>query len=201
MHTIGIDPGTTRTALVVLNDVGVPIAGRSAIHDNADIVYAVRYAIDETDGESPDIAIEQVQSYGMAVGAEVFETVRWAGRIEQAASDLECEITLLPRREIKQHLCGSITARDSNIRQAIIDRFGGQEVAIGNVRRRGPLHGFRADLWAALAVALTRFDVRTSRAPLRMSTPEAQTEVRTFRGGPATLTLSEPSLNDLLTNF
>ena len=75
------------------------------------------------------VVIEQVESYGMAVGREVFETVRWAGRFEEAAHPVP--VALLPRRTVKLHLCGSPRANDGNVRMALLDRFGGRELAVG----------------------------------------------------------------------
>ena len=38
-------------------------------------------------GGLPDVVvIEKIESYGMAVGAEVFDTVLWAGRFAEAAT-------------------------------------------------------------------------------------------------------------------
>ena len=76
------------------------------------------------------VAIEMIASYGMAVGKEVFETCLWIGRFK------EC-------------------AYDANIRQAIIDRYGGKAEAIGTVKKQGPLYGVKSHAWAALAVAIT----------------------------------------------
>jgi hypothetical protein len=64
----------------------------------------------------------------------------------------------LARREIKTHLCHSARATDANIRQALIDRFGGQEKAIGKKANPGPLHSLKGHLWSAFAVAITYWD-------------------------------------------
>jgi len=107
----------------------------------------------------------------MAVGAEVFETVFWSGRFAQAWSR---RFERMPRREIKQHLCHSARATDANIRQALIDRFGGTEKAIGKKKTPGPLYLLKGHLWAAFAVAITWWDlhanepeaIRTNVAPM-----------------------------------
>jgi hypothetical protein len=104
-------------------------------------------------GGLPDVVvIEKVESYGMAVGAEVFDTVLWAGRFAEAAHRVP--VVLLPRRAVKLALCGDSRAKDANIRRALIDRFGGQ-AAIGRKASPGPLHGISRDVWAALAIAVT----------------------------------------------
>jgi hypothetical protein len=111
------------------------------------------------------IVIEWIASYGMPVGAEVFDTARWVGRFQEAAEARGFPVSLTVRREVKLHLCGQARAKDANIRQAIIDRFGGKEKAIGKKHSQGPLYGLKADEWQALALALTFSDLHGSSSP------------------------------------
>ena len=92
-----------------------------------------------------------IACYGMAVGAEVFETCVWIGRyLEKAQGDM----SRIKRGEVKMHLCHSMKAKDSNIRQALIDRFG----APGTKKAPGLTFGLSGDMWAAFAVAVTYHD-------------------------------------------
>lgn len=102
------------------------------------------------------IVTEMVQCFGMPVGAEVFETCVWIGRFEQVAY----ESARVYRKEVKIHLCGSMRAKDANIRQAIIDRYGGKVDAIGTKKNPGPLYGVKGDEWSAIAVGLTYLDTK-----------------------------------------
>jgi hypothetical protein len=106
-----------------------------------------------------DVAVfEQVESFGMAVGKEVFETVFWTGRMFEAAREY-CVPERMPRRVVKQHLCYSARATDSNIRVALMDRFGGSKAAaIGTKAQQGPLYGVKSHAWAGLAIAVTWSD-------------------------------------------
>ncbi len=107
------------------------------------------------------LVVEMVQSFGMAVGESVFQTAFWAGRFIQAWDDWgemrDC--SLLYRRDVKLHLCGSARAKDANIRQALIDKFpatgGGKQPVVGTKKQPGPLHGVKSHLWSALALAVT----------------------------------------------
>jgi hypothetical protein len=58
------------------------------------------------------------------------------------------------RREVKLHLCGQARAKDSNIIQALKDRFGDK----GTKNKPGLTYGMRKDLWQAFALAVTCMD-------------------------------------------
>lgn len=154
---LAIDPGNEYSAAVVLNDAGAPVEfWKEANEEVLRRVTAIgRHFF-------PDhLAIEMIASYGMPVGAEVFETCVWIGRFIQA---WDGPYTKVYRRDVKMFLCGNISAKDGNIRQSLIDRFGGKERAIGRKKTPGPLHGFHDDLWAALAVGVTWREVHAKRA-------------------------------------
>jgi hypothetical protein len=63
------------------------------------------------------------------------------------------------RRDVKLHICGSQRAKDANIRQALIDCYGGKVEAIGKKKAPGPLYGISSHAWSALAVAQTWWDL------------------------------------------
>ena len=141
---LAIDPGTIRSAWLRYGGSRPQGFGITA---NDVLVRALR-----TGGLPDVVVIEKVESYGMAVGAEVFDTVLWAGRFAEAAHRVP--VVMLPRRAVKLALCGDSRAKDANIRQALIDRFGGS-AAVGRKAAPGPLYGISRDVWSALAVAVT----------------------------------------------
>lgn len=141
---LAIDPGTSQSAWLRFDGTRPQGFGITA---NEILVKALR------SGGLPDVVvIEKIESYGMAVGAEVFDTVWWAGRFAEAAERVP--VVMLPRRVVKLALCGDSRAKDANIRQALIDRFGGS-AAIGRKAAPGPLYGISRDVWSALAIAVT----------------------------------------------
>lgn len=141
---LAIDPGSAQSAWLRFDGERPQGFG---ITVNDVLVRALR------SGGLPDVVvIEKVESYGMAVGAEVFDTVLWAGRFAEAAHRVP--VVMLPRRAVKLALCGDSRARDANIRQALIDRFGGS-AAVGRKANPGPLYGVSRDVWSALAIAVT----------------------------------------------
>lgn len=139
---IAIDPGTTESAIVQWDGQKVQEA---VILDNELCRVFLR-------GRSKPftLAVEMVACYGMAVGKEVFETCLQIGRIQEIACVRAIPCNLVYRREVKMHLCGSMKAKDANIRQALIDKFG----QVGTKKSPGKLYGIKSHLWAALAVAV-----------------------------------------------
>lgn len=148
---LAIDPGPTESAYVKLSGTRVVECAKVANEDLLNIVRAHR-------GLRITTAVEMIASYGMAVGAEVFETCVTIGRICEALGD---EPVRVKRIEVKTHICHSARANDANIRQAVIDRYGGKDAAIGKKAKPGPLYGVSGDMWAALAVGLTVLDRQT----------------------------------------
>lgn len=139
---LAIDPGTTKSAYCLYEDGEIREAG---INENGEIIRSVIRCT-----KWDYLAIEMVDSYGMAVGKEVFETVRWIGRFQQASPNPD-DVAFVYRKDVKIHLCGSMKAKDANIRQALIDKIGPQ----GTNKEPGPTYGMSKDMWSALAVAVT----------------------------------------------
>ena len=197
MRVLAIDPGTTKSGWCLLED-GVPKDW--AWEDNREIASCL---INIGYPQADVLVIEDVGHYGLPVGKDVFETVKWIGKFEQGFEHfywdefLRSEDTgsesalpravLIPRPEVLVNLCGKRQgANDSSVRQALIDRFGGNEVAVGGKKCQrckgkgwfgpgrpacdecidstgwetapGPLHGVSGHSWSALAVGVTYLD-------------------------------------------
>lgn len=141
---LAVDPGTYESAYVLYADGMLSRFDKVANEEMLKLVQTLSYE---------RLAMEMIASYGMPVGREVFTTVLWIGRMIQASTRPHL---LVERREVKLHLCGQSRAKDPNVRQALIDRYGpGRELAIGRKAAPGPLYGVSGDVWAALAVAVT----------------------------------------------
>jgi len=159
---LAIDPGSSHSAIVVY-DHRTRLPTAHARLPNADVIARITDA--RTVGVER-VVVEMIASYGMAVGAEVFETCVWVGRFIQAADHSWLPADRIYRREVKMHLCGHARAKDTNVRQALIDLYGPTKAeAVGTKMAPGPLYGFRADEWAALAVARTYADTRMMEVP------------------------------------
>jgi hypothetical protein len=147
VRVLAIDPGPIDSAWVIWDGMKIDDHGKCP---NGEIISLLS---DREDFSDPChiVAIEMIASYGMPVGKEVFETCVWIGRFQQTAENRGMPVELIPRREVKLHLCNSVRAKDANVRQALIDKVGPQ----GKKASPGPTYGIKADEWAALGLAVT----------------------------------------------
>lgn len=147
---IAIDPGPKKSAVCLYDPKNGKLG--SEIYRNEWLVKTLKEYQDDF------LAIEMIACYGMAVGAETFDTCVWIGRFIEAHGKIHRKVY---RSEVKIHICGSMKAKDTNIRQALIDRFGG----LGTKNAPGKLYGFSKDKWSALAVALTAAETQPTITP------------------------------------
>lgn len=145
VSVLAVDPGYEQSAWCRLEDGAVAALGMAP---NG----ALRQLL-APDSIGQVLAIEAVESYGMPVGREVFRTVLWSGRFAEVWRAGMAPVVLVPRRAVKLALCGTSTAKDANVRRAVLDRMGEpptKERPNGAYPRR-PVR----DEWSALAIALT----------------------------------------------
>jgi hypothetical protein len=162
MIVLAIDPGPEVSAAVLYDSDASRVMAFKR-EDNETVRAWMRRELPSAASYKPvSFAIEMVASYGMPVGAEVFDTCVQIGRYIELWSqqDAWCtEARRVYRREVKLHLCGTVRATDATVRHAILDRFGpGRAKAVGTKAAPGPLYGLSADLWQAFAVALVVAD-------------------------------------------
>lgn len=146
MSILGIDPGSSETAFcLIAQDYSILAAGKVA---NNEMIFRLR------DIPFAVAAIESIQSYGMAVGREVFDTCYMIGRIQQRIFDLQRPFQMIPRPEYTRRLCGVQKVNDAVLRQALLLRFGGD-------KRGEPLHLLKGctDKRSAYAVAVYKLDI------------------------------------------
>lgn len=150
---LAIDPGPVQSAYAIIRrkDLYVEDFG---ILENKKLIDTMQYICQDV---NIDIAVEMIASYGMAVGATVFETCVWIGRMLQSLDPHSLRSTRVYRKDVKMNLCGATKAKDANIRQAIIDRY---SVMYGEncTKKNGMLYKVSKDAWAAIAVGLTAID-------------------------------------------
>ena len=157
MAMLAIDPGNKESGYVIVDVFEEKIQrildlGKVKNKEILDIIQWSTLGI-------TDIGIEMVASYGMAVGATVFDTCVWIGRFWQQAKVFKPDADLhrIYRKDEKICICGSMKAKDSNIRQALVDIYapGEDNYGKGTKNRPGFFYGFKSDIWQAFAVAHT----------------------------------------------
>lgn len=148
MKILAIDAGPSVSGYVVFVDNRVLESG---VLDNEMLLEKI-----DTLQDVDRLALEMIASYGMAVGASTFETCVMIGRfIERWKLSKGLPYTLIYRKDVKLNLCGSMKAKDANIRQALIDLLGAQ----GTKKAPGPTYGVSSHAWSALGVAVTCRDM------------------------------------------
>ena len=160
---IAIDPGTDRSAVVTI-DIDGEVHGQ--ILDN----HVLESWLEDFHHKKDwCCAVEMIACYGQRVGREVFETCVWIGKFMSAwQTRTIAEPARLVRRDVKMELCATNRANDADIRAALIDLYGpGKLKAVGLKASPGPLYGFKKDMWAALAVAVT-FDRMLDRTAIHV---------------------------------
>lgn len=144
MKIIAIDPGNIESAYCIIDaKTYKPLEFNKIKNETLEVGFwnQNQYKIDK-------LVIEMIASYGMAVGKEVFDTCVWIGRFIELASLQAIEVEYIYRKDEKMNLCHSMKAKDSNIRQALIDRFG----KVGTKKNPEWFYGFKKDIWSAYAV-------------------------------------------------
>ena len=164
-YVLAVDPGT-KSSGVILANLAEPLKPTtdSSIcptiiyhdhmnnHELVDSLRLPRFSVNNEDYILKYVAIENMVSYNMRVGRETFETCMWIGRfIEAVLSNSQLSTALLiPRPSVKMLLCGSMRAKDADIRRSISDLYGGK----GTKASPGPLFGIAQHKWSALAIAM-----------------------------------------------
>lgn len=150
-YILAIDPGNVESAYCIIEEETYKPVLFEKIN-NDDLIIKLKPILKEYYINA--VIIEMIASYGMPVGREVFDTCIWIGRFYESFISCTGIIEYIYRKEEKINICGSMKAKDSNIRQALIDRFG----EVGIKKTPGWFYGFKKDIWAAYAVGITWLD-------------------------------------------
>jgi len=182
VNVIGLDPGSSESSVVELAPDGQVTNRYSGA--NVHVREWLRAARLFDSGGLVTLAVEYMRPRGMPTAQEEIDTCVELGRMIEAWGGSWKPVS---RMQAKMHVCGRANATDANIRQGLIDFYGGEKAIGGKKCQRchgqgwrgrdrapcadcsgtawrippGPLAGLTGDEWAALAVAVT-FQGRTS---------------------------------------
>lgn len=122
-YSLNIDPGPTHSG-VCFYDLARAVPTAFGWLTNAEVLDRIRHG--RKLGFTHCI-VERIKARGMAVGHQAaFDTAEYAGRCLQRAEDCGLTAEGLYQDDVRLHVCGTMRAKPSNIRAALIDRFGGE---------------------------------------------------------------------------
>jgi len=158
---LAVDPGSAESAYVMLDESLNPIEFGKFSNENVKTEMRRLLKHYYTPDKPIGVAIEMVASYGMSVGATVFDTCVWVGRFTEMAEQCGRIAQYIYRKDEKMNLCHNMKAKDSNITQALVDRFAPGQPNHGKGTKSNPgwFHGFSKDIWQAYAVGVTFYDL------------------------------------------
>lgn len=142
----GIDPGSKQSAYVHLEDE-MPVKFDTL--SNIDILHVSRNW-----QEGATIVIENYTPWS-TLSHDIQDTLIWIGRFYQSFV-LKFSPTLLPRDQIKRHLLGRTSGKDSQIKAEMERRYGPKGIR----SNPGALYGIKKDEWQALAAARTWIEIQ-----------------------------------------
>ena len=150
MRLACVDPGSARSGFVLFDTEAEEVI-RSGNPYNRELLIQLQAAED-----FDAVIFERFESFGpgSSFGESCIVTCFWTGCLSGAFDGPQF---FVKRSICKRHLCpNGRRIRDPEVRQACIDRWGGQAKAIGKkATGYGPLHGVKTShQWAALALAV-----------------------------------------------
>ena len=182
---LAIDPGTLKTAYVLLcPETRVPLEFGKINNEN---MLLKLISILDIHTDDLEIVCEFPMPRGQLASTHLFETVEWIGRYHQLVFQKGSRFQHFDRKDVKMTICGTSKAKDPQIRAALIDIYGGEDLAIGGKKCKncagkgtkgrlkttcpecqgmgvmtppGPLNGVSADVWAALGIGVSFLEMR-----------------------------------------
>lgn len=149
-HIIGIDPGPMQSGFVLIKTgcshyANIAYAG---VESNKAVCHLIRFYGLSLNDSPVHVAIEDIVSYGKAIGKSTIETAVWLGRFIEQCGLVDVPIFRYPRREYGLWVTGGSPVSDVSIRAAL-------ESIFGEYGKGFPLHPLRgaSDKRSAFAVA------------------------------------------------
>lgn len=140
---LACDPGSTQSAYVVY-DPKTKTVREHAIVPNEKMRSILNGIMGRT---GTTLVIEYMRPRGMPTSKEEMDTMFELGRMVEHWFG---EWVKVYRGDVKLALCGNVRAKDANIRQALIDMFGGKQ----ETKKGGKLYKVKGDEWSALALSV-----------------------------------------------
>lgn len=158
LSIFALDPGPGQSSFVQCTFTGdTRLLGAQLILDRVfvDVPNDGLLGILHLDSMPEHVVFEDMIYYGQMshCGKSIFDTCRWCGRFEQILAmrnGSSRKVIYLPRQTVKTMICNNSLANDSDVRRALIDRFGEP----GTKKHPGALYGVSGHCWQALGLAV-----------------------------------------------
>lgn len=154
LPSIGIDPGSKKSAFVSVEpNMRIGFFGYA---DNGEVLSEINHM-------HGHMAIEDVTPRAQRFGHTLCDLTFWCGAFYGRAQHQELVTYLVQEGKIRSWLCGKTQGvRDTHVRTAVFEMYGGKKAAIGTQFEPGPLYKLlkkshprdRVHLVSALAIAL-----------------------------------------------
>lgn len=160
---LGIDPGNEQSGWCLVN-VAVSVSGGPVLSVGSagkDVNERIRERLAWTFELPPPeaIVIENIQSYGGAVGRSTFDTCIEIGRFVEVGFQCAIPVILIPRPEyVRWHCDGARKVNDSVLRQALLLKYGGD-------RKGEPLHMLKGGTDKRSAFAVAAYAIEAGKLP------------------------------------
>lgn len=159
MIVLALDPGTTETGYTILNEEYKPLDFGKV---NNEVLVSDFVRLHEKHNIDL-VVIEQLSSYGNIIGDSVLLTAVWTGRFHQKIVDNhigQYPIAYVKRKQYVTDLTGNPKAKDSNVRQYLVDRFEPNASNNGKGTKKNPsrFYGMSADEWQSTALCVWMMD-------------------------------------------
>jgi hypothetical protein len=196
MISVGIDPGTEHSGMVVFDDIYKKVLLSVDVENNKLLDFLHGDSTCLADGtffnvlSIDDFFIETIEAMGLMVGKSTFETCIWIGRYIEAYEHITGKKSVrVSRGDEKTVICGASTFKnpetgkrksvgDTQIRAALIERFpatgGGACPQVGTKASPGPLYGVSGHCWQALSVVITGLEIQNSVSTIKEKKKEKQ---------------------------
>ena len=157
-----IDPGNTHSGFAVIDMPNFHLLDFGKVENKDLLMLLESMSVTLPAFSDPDIyVIEKIASYGMPVGADVFDTCIWIGQFAHALKERKTAYVF--RKDEKITLCGTMKAKDANIRQELINRYAKHDFKSGKGTKanKDVFYGVSRDVWQAIAIGVTYWEKTT----------------------------------------
>lgn len=194
MKLLAIDPGTTQSAYVMLDEKYRILSADKVDNETMIAIIADAPGVDVVviEDMEPRYTSGDRSAAGAVMGASTIQTIKWMGQFGRQAAMRGLGVDWIFRRDERSALIptkknglpplppGTPAHADGQIRASLIQRFARYDTATGKGTKKEPdvFYGFAGDMWQAMAVGVTWLDKRRNAKEAAQCEPTKRTRKR-----------------------